>query len=65
MPTPEEEFQSAYKAWKAATEAFEEKMRRAMTGEPFDLQHALGECAELDRLRNEWLEKAKPFVRWK
>jgi hypothetical protein len=60
-----EEFDAAYTAWRAARDQHDQEMRAAMNGEPTDWPAMHEKIKELDRLHADWMEKSKPFVRWK
>lgn len=48
--SPHEKFQAAHKAWRAATDAYDARMRDIMAGGPQpDGATILAECAELER----------------
>ena len=52
---------AAYGAWRVATDAFEEKMRRALKGEAIDATELALEATSLKRLQTEWLKAALPL----
>ena len=64
--TMRDEFIAAFQAWRIAAISFEQKMTHAVAGgTAVDLHETLRECAELDRLRNDFMTKSMLFVKWK
>lgn len=61
----QEEFQEAYRKWRAARDAYDETMRQAMEGVPMSWPEMLEQIKEMDRLHAVWREKSIPFVHWK
>lgn len=57
-----EEFHAAYDAWKAANEEHKLIMEAVMQGLPLDADKMHRRLAELDRLHEDWMRKAEPFV---
>jgi len=61
-----EAFEAAHKAWRAATVEYEAKMARAVAeGNSIDWLENVREVEALARLHRAFMEKSKPFVRWR
>jgi hypothetical protein len=63
--TDREQFEASYVAWRTARDEHDAAMRAAMDGAPTDWDAMHKKIEELDRLHKEWMEKSKPFVRWR
>ncbi|MDB5828400.1 MAG: hypothetical protein JWQ73_2620 [Variovorax sp.] len=57
-----EEFHAAYDAWKAATDKHKRMMSAVMHGEPLNAGRMHQQLAEIERLHEDWMRKAEPFV---
>lgn len=57
-----EEFRAAYDAWKAANDEYKLRMEAVMQGLPLAVDKMHQRLAEIDRLHEDWMTKAAPFV---
>jgi hypothetical protein len=57
-----EEFHAAYDAWKAATDEHRLVMAAVMQGLALDPDRMHLRLAEIERLHEDWMCKAEPFV---
>ena len=60
-----DDYLAAYAAWRVATDAFEDKMRRALKGEAVDATQLALDATVLKRPHIDWLEKPLPLTTFK
>ncbi|MFM9428608.1 hypothetical protein RCH10_005071 [Variovorax sp. GrIS 2.14] len=57
-----EAFHAAYDAWKSASDEHKLRMEATKQGLPLDVDRMNQRLAEIERLHEDWMRKAEPFV---
>jgi len=65
MAATHEEMVTAYWTWKNATDEHLRQMEAAMEGEPTNWEQVDADIKQLAVLREDWMDKSKPFVRFR
>ena len=60
-----EKFQAAYREWRAATEAFHDRVLEIVTTKVIPGPEIERLCDELEAKRQRYMELSKPFVHWR